>query len=335
MKCVLKLTETEAQTLEEMARHHPYADFRPRAIGLLALADGRHVPDIALFLRVSQQTVYQWFHDWNRAGVMGILGGHAGGRPLVMSDAMIDTAVAAACARQMRLAEIAQCIRDAHPNAPEFSLDALSRALKSRRISYQRTRLSLKEKRPEAFDHAKKVLSRFQQAANQGIARLIFVDESGFASTPNVQRAWAPHRQPHTTIAVGHSKRVSVIGALDAVSNHLDFDTVQTTVTRERVVAFLDRISQESDGRPMFVVLDNAAIHHHIDPDILHGWLVEHKMILWYLPAYSPELNRIEIVWKQAKYCWRRFTTWAANTLETKVRALFEGYGNKFQINFA
>ncbi|WP_422646233.1 transposase, partial [Xenorhabdus nematophila] len=28
---------------------------------------------------------------------------------------------------------------------------------------------------------------------------------------------------------------------------------------------------------------------------------------LLYLPAYSPELNLIEIVWKQAKYHWRRF----------------------------
>ncbi|WP_196800768.1 transposase, partial [Xenorhabdus nematophila] len=29
-------------------------------------------------------------------------------------------------------------------------------------------------------------------------------------------------------------------------------------------------------------------------------------MLLLYLPAYSPELNLIEIVWKQAKYDWRR-----------------------------
>ncbi|YAP79127.1 transposase [Xenorhabdus stockiae] len=27
------------------------------------------------------------------------------------------------------------------------------------------------------------------------------------------------------------------------------------------------------------------------------------------LPAYNPELNLIEIIWKQAKYHWRRFIT--------------------------
>ncbi|WP_422627416.1 transposase [Photorhabdus thracensis] len=33
-------------------------------------------------------------------------------------------------------------------------------------------------------------------------------------------------------------------------------------------------------------------------------WLREYNMFLCYLPAYSPELNLIEIVWKQAKYRW-------------------------------
>ncbi|WP_370663455.1 transposase [Massilia rhizosphaerae] len=30
-------------------------------------------------------------------------------------------------------------------------------------------------------------------------------------------------------------------------------------------------------------------------------------MHLSYLPPYSPELNRIEIMWTHAKYFWRRF----------------------------
>jgi hypothetical protein len=58
MKWELTLTEREVTTLEERARHHPYADFRPRAIGLLALAEGRRVAEIAHFRRISQQTVY-------------------------------------------------------------------------------------------------------------------------------------------------------------------------------------------------------------------------------------------------------------------------------------
>src|SRR5690242_7682951 len=38
-------------------------------------------------------------------------------------------------------------------------------------------------------------------------------------------------------------------------------------------------------------------------------------LYLYYLPAYSPELNRIEILWKQAKYFWRRFRYLAGDSL--------------------
>ncbi|CBJ89727.1 conserved hypothetical protein [Xenorhabdus nematophila ATCC 19061] len=58
-------------------------------------------------------------------------------------------------------------------------------------------------------------------------------------------------------------------------------------------------------------------------------------MFLFYLPAYSPELNLIEIVWKQAKYHWRRFITWTQNTMEHELNTLLKGYGDQFAINFS
>ena len=45
-------------------------------------------------------------------------------------------------------------------------------------------------------------------------------------------------------------------------------------------------------------------------------------MMLFYLPPYSPELNMIEILWKQAKYHWRRFITWTHDTIDSEIDAL-------------
>jgi transposase len=192
-----------------------------------------------------------------------------------------------------------------------------------------------KKKRPAEFAHAKVVLEQFTIAARRGDVRVMYCDESGFAATPNVQRAWAPIRHPHAATPVSHAKRVSVIGALDIVSGNLTFDTVKSVVSRQRVVDFFDQLARSNDGRPLILILDNAKIHHHIDPDMTYRWLVGHNMLLWYLPPYSPELNPIEIVWKHAKYFWRRFSTWTAETLESEVTALMDGFGSKFQINFA
>nr|WP_244590391.1 transposase [Xenorhabdus stockiae] len=49
-------------------------------------------------------------------------------------------------------------------------------------------------------------------------------------------------------------------------------------------------------------MLDNARIHHGSEEKIRNRGLREHNMLLLYLPAYNPELNLIEIIWKQAKY---------------------------------
>jgi transposase len=58
-------------------------------------------------------------------------------------------------------------------------------------------------------------------------------------------------------------------------------------------------------------------------------------LILAYLPPYSPELNRIEILWKHAKYLWRRFVAVNGADLLNEIQSLMKGFGNEFTINFA
>lgn len=105
--------------------------------------------------------------------------------------------------------------------------------------------------------------------------------------------------------------------------------------TREDVMAFLDDLAEQPHSVPCIVVLDNAGIH--------KGGAMEEKrrqweqkgLCLYYLPPYSPELNRIEILWKQAKYFWRRFLYLMGDDLRDEVRSIMENYGKAFTINFA
>jgi hypothetical protein len=43
----------------------------------------------------------------------------------------------------------------------------------------------------------------------------------------------------------------------------------------------------------------------------------------------------IEIVWKHAKYHWRRFVTWTKETIDAEIAKLLAGYGSEFDIRFA
>jgi transposase len=51
-------------------------------------------------------------------------------------------------------------------------------------------------------------------------------------------------------------------------------------------------------------------------------------------PPYSPELNCIEILWKQTKYFWQRFTSLKGDSLLDEIASLMKGFGTVFTINF-
>lgn len=51
------LTPEEIETLAALAKHRRYPDFRRRALGLLALNEGRSMVAISEFLRISDQPV--------------------------------------------------------------------------------------------------------------------------------------------------------------------------------------------------------------------------------------------------------------------------------------
>jgi transposase len=193
-----------------------------------------------------------------------------------------------------------------------------------------------KKKRPEQeFIEKGIVLEKLKISAKDGVSHLYFFDESGMSTVPNVQRAWSPLCMPHCADASGSRKRVNILGALNYAANTLVHALHETTVKRPQVVEFIDRLAaMHVDGKPVIVVLDNASIHHNIDKKKIDEWLLDHRLILLYLTPYSPELNLIEILWKHAKYHWRKFTTWTKENLLCEVGEIFNGYGRKFEIRY-
>jgi transposase len=178
-------------------------------------------------------------------------------------------------------------------------------------------------------------LKHGQEAARAGKIGLFYLDESGFCTIPNVQRAWNPKGKPHTADASLPRHRVNVVGALDYATGQLWHAVHTQSIRRQAVVELIDRIAQREQRLPLtIVVLDNATIHHGIDQEKLDDWLINHRLVLMHLPPYSPELNPIEIVWKHAKYHWRRFSTWTKEQLFEAVQNLMASIGSTYKISF-
>jgi len=81
----------------------------------------------------------------------------------------------------------------------------------------------------------------------------------------------------------------------------LDAVPFERTLTSDDLLAYLrDRLPVARV--PRVVVLDNAGIHTSKVLKAARPGLAKLGIFLYYLPAYSPELNRIEPVFKQIKH---------------------------------
>lgn len=149
-----------------------------------------------------------------------------------------------------------------------------------------------------------------------------------------MQHGWTPIGQTRSVEQLAHRQRVNVLGALRQ-DGRLIWTTQQKRTTRNDVIAFFDQIAAQSHSVPRTVVLYNAGIHKGDAMDNQRRRWAKQGLYLYYLPPYSPELNRIEILWKHAKYFWRRFASVNGADLLDEIQSLMKGFGSKFTINFA
>jgi transposase len=177
-------------------------------------------------------------------------------------------------------------------------------------------------------------LHHIQTTQHRGEIELLYIDESGFACRPNLQSSWSPLGTPHCADASGSRKKINVLGAFNYHRKSLRVTLHEKNVCREQFVDFLDILAKDGHpGKLTLAVMDNSSIHHHLPIEKLKQWQDEHWFFPIYLPAYSPELNLIEIIWEHAKYHWRKFVTWSKEDLYQEVASLFEQFGTTFSIH--
>jgi transposase len=90
----------------------------------------------------------------------------------------------------------------------------------------------------------------------------------------------------------------------------------------------------EGVSKPLVVILDNASIHTAKKLKPYWELLEEKGMRFYFLPPYSPELNRIELLWNKMKYEWLSFKLFTPNELEQAIDEIGVGFGSKYRLTF-
>ena len=171
-----------------------------------------------------------------------------------------------------------------------------------------------------------------QLAAHQPLFEVVFADESGFSLTPCVPYGWQAPGERYC-LPTQRSPTQSIFGLLSQ-HNQLWTDWATKSITSAFVIDCLNRFVSQLN-KVTLLVMDNARIHtSKAFQACLPEW-EEKGLLIFYLPAYSPHLNRIERLWQKVKYEWLKAPDYAnTKALHTALKSIFDNFGQQYNILF-
>ena len=141
--------------------------------------------------------------------------------------------------------------------------------------------------------------------AEAGDIVLLFGDESEALTHPYLAHVWAKKGADLRVPAPGQSAKVAMLGVLDWARRELIVHTSRTKRSSD-FIALLEEIDRHYGPKlgvaiqPLVLVLDNGPIH---TSKASRAALAEraHWLTVEWLPKYAPELNDIEVLWRDLK----------------------------------
>ena len=140
---------------------------------------------------------------------------------------------------------------------------------------------------------------RILRQAHQRKALLLFGDEASFAQWGSLSYTWAPKGQQPAVPTSGKRKGYKVFGLIDYFSGRFFYKAHEGRFNSESYAAFLlDVLSQTTQH--VVVIQDGARYH---TSKAMQQFFDVHadRLTIEPLPAYSPDFNPIEHLWKKIK----------------------------------
>jgi transposase len=252
---------------------------------------------------IATSTGYWWIRNWNQRGYQGLQENPQGptGRPPRLDDAdIIHLASLLKEKTDWTTAEIQALIQTTF--GIEYSCAQVIRIVRKRLKMHFGKPFPHDYRRP---DNAEQILKErleevFKTLKEKGLRQddiaLGFVDETSPQNCANTVRVWSFESSPVTIRNSTHFK-TNTIGFY-AIKGHSHQAFLETS-NQESIRDFLEQIkTANAEYKAIVIVLDNYMSH--------KATQVKHtaealEIYLVYLPAYSPDLNPEEYLWKSLK----------------------------------
>jgi transposase len=305
---------------------------RHRAHAILLSDSGKSVNEIAEIFETTRVTVCSWLARWEESGPEGLADGARSGAPPKLTKS--------------EKKKVLKLIKK-YPHSPKQVLNEIPRVIGKtisqttlRRIAgaaglrWKRMRKSLKSKRDEKeFRETREEVQELIKCRQGGELDLYYFDEAGVSLTPTVPYGWQPIGE-RIEIPSRRSKQLNTLGFL-TYDSQLTSYTVEGTVDSEIAIACFDDFSN-SLRRTTTVVIDNAPVDTGKKFESRIPIWEEKGLFLYFLPAYCPELNLMEILWRMVKYHWLPIRAYDSfKSLVKHFHQILSQVGSRYTINFA
>jgi putative transposase len=297
------LGHSQRNRLLKLYRQDQNPHVRLRAHIILLLADGHAWAMIATMLFCSTATIARWKKRFESDGVQTLLEEDRG-RPATLlgwASLVVDWVKRHTprdfgyCRSRWCCLTLTVVLWDVH--RLKASAETVRRWLHEQGMVWRRPRPVLGPKDPRRQWKLRKIRELLRDLAEDEAA--VLQDEVDINLNPDIGCMWMPRGEQAEVVTPGNNDKMYLCGSMSWRSGEL-------VVTRGRrrnaqlFVAHLEELRHRfRHYRRVHVICDNARFHTAQGSKLVRAYLAEHgeRIVLHYLPTYSPKDNPIERVW--------------------------------------
>ena len=278
-----------------------------RIHALLALAQGQSVRDVAQMLALGEQTVRDYRNQYLFKGLASLVYTAPPGRPSKLTKTQRqqlaqwikaspqDSGYSSGCWNTPMVQDLMQRHFGVvyHPHY-------IATLLQNMGFSYQKARfVSDHLSEAKRLEWRQTRWPKMLRQAKQRKALLLFGDEASFAQWGSLSYTWAPKGQQPEVPTSGKRKAYKVFGLIDYFSGRFFYKAHTGRFNSQSYAAFLLEVLSQTT-RPVVVIQDGARYHTSKAMEAFFK-MHEDRLTIEQLPAYSPDFNPIEHLWKKVK----------------------------------
>jgi transposase len=182
----------------------------------------------------------------------------------------------------------------------KFSEVQVGRLLKKMGLSAQRPLYRAYQRDPERVEEWKKAIyPKIRKLAAEEGASIFFEDEAGLRTDHHAGTTWGPVGQTPVVIKTGERKSISMVSAISP-RGELRFRVQEGTMNADRFIDFLKALLDSVEGK-IFLIVDGHPVHKARKVKKFVDEESDGRLKMFFLPAYSPDLNPDEWVWNNVK----------------------------------